>query len=100
MRHRRKKNKKLQVNCAGISDVESGMRLVLFFVCKEKELVSWKQLHVGSIDGISCQRTPSSDDDTAVAEPLGAGGQEDNDEARHREETHEVPGQHGHQDGV
>ena len=41
----------LQGHCVDIGDV-----LVLFCVWRRKnELVSWKKLHVGGVDGISCQ---------------------------------------------
>ena len=66
---------------------------------KEKKLESWKRLHVGGIDGISCQHIQVID--TAVAGALVvARGLEANDEARQRDTTHNVLGQHGHQDGL
>ena len=54
---------------------------------------------MGGVDDISCQQ-PSEIDD-AAAETLGvAGGQKTNNEARQRQTSHDVLGQHGHPDGL
>ena len=37
------------------SVMSNGTHLALFFVWKRKEPESWKKLHVGRIEGISCQ---------------------------------------------
>ena len=50
-----KKDQKLQVNCADIDDVELIRVLHYSSFGKGNKLESCKKLHVGGIEGISCQ---------------------------------------------
>ena len=90
----KKWNKRLQGHRA--DDV---VRIVYYSSSGERgKLESWKRLHVGGIDGISCQHLQVIDKAVAGALVV-ARGLEANDETRQRDTTHNVPGQHGHQDG-
>ena len=65
---------------------------------KEEELEGWQQLHVGGIDGISCQHF-----EAMMAEQLQKHWEWQEDRrkkhvTRQRSETHNVVGQHGDQD--
>ena len=49
------RDKKFQGYCTDVCDVEMVRDLFILRLEKEQEPERWKQLHVGGIDGISCQ---------------------------------------------
>ena len=49
------RNGKLRVFCADVGDVEMVWACIILRLEKAKETDGWKQVHMGGLDGISCQ---------------------------------------------
>ena len=91
-------NKKIRsYKAIALTSVMSKWHAACIIGVEKEEPESWKKIHVGRIEGISCQHSQVL---MTMQQHRVAGGQKPIDEARQREMSHYVSGQYGHQDGL